>query len=63
MVVMQLKLLEIIILNRKFDPNQDWGNTEETLYLNSIPDFVDSINELRKEDKSKCSIYNKDEEW
>lgn len=41
----------------------DWRDIEETIYLNSIPGFVDSINEARKEDKSKCSIYNKDEKW
>ena len=37
----------------------DWRDIEETIYLNSIPGFIESINEARKEDKSKCSIYNK----
>lgn len=41
----------------------DWRNIEETIYLNSIPGFVDSIEEARKDDKNKCAIYNKDEEW
>lgn len=41
----------------------DWRDIEETIYLNSIPGLVDSINEARKEDKNKCQIYNKDEEW
>ena len=41
----------------------DWRDIEETIYLNSIPGFIESINEARKEDKSKCSTYNKGEEW
>ena len=41
----------------------DWRDIEETIFLNSIPGFVDSINKMRKEDKSKCSKYNKEEEW
>ena len=41
----------------------DWRDIEETIYLNSIPGFIESINEVRKEDKSKCSTYNKGEEW
>lgn len=41
----------------------DWRDIEETIYLNSIPGFVDSIEVARKDDKSKCTIYNKSEEW
>ena len=41
----------------------DWRDIEETIYLNSIPDFVDTIEDARKEDKTKCSVYNKGEEW
>ena len=41
----------------------DWHDIEETIFLNSIPGFVDSIMEARKEDKKKCSKYNKEEEW
>lgn len=41
----------------------DWKDIEETIFLNSIPGFVDSIEEARKEDKTKCSVYKKGEEW
>ena len=41
----------------------DWRDIEETIYLNSIPGFVDTIEDARKEDKTKCSVYNKGEEW
>ena len=41
----------------------DWRDIEETIYLNSIPGFVESINEAKKEDKSKCNVYKKGEEW
>lgn len=41
----------------------DWRDIEETIYLNSISGFVDTIEDTRKEEKSKCSIYNKGEEW
>lgn len=41
----------------------DWRDIEETIYLNSIPGFVDTIEDARTEDKTKCSIYNKGEEW
>ncbi len=41
----------------------DWQSIEETIYLNSIPGLVEAINEGRKEDKSKCTIYKKGEEW
>ena len=29
----------------------DWRDVEETIYLNSIPGLVESINDTRKEDK------------
>ena len=41
----------------------DWRDIEETIFLNSIPGLVESITEARKEDKKKCSKYNKEEEW
>lgn len=41
----------------------DWRDIEETIYLNSIPGFVDTIEDAHKEDKTKCSVYNKGEEW
>ncbi|MCL2342137.1 MAG: type II toxin-antitoxin system Phd/YefM family antitoxin [Firmicutes bacterium] len=41
----------------------DWHDIEETIFLNSIPGLVDSINKAHKEDRSKCSKYNKEEEW
>lgn len=41
----------------------DWRDIEETIYLNSIPGFVDSINDARKEDKNNCAVYKKGEKW
>ncbi len=41
----------------------DWRDIEETIYLNSIPGFVESINKSRKEDKSKAVKYKTGEEW
>lgn len=42
----------------------EWKNIEETLYLSSIPNMVDNINEIRKnEDWEKASEYNENEEW
>ncbi len=40
-----------------------WRDIEETIYLNSIPGYVYSVNEALKEDKSKCSVYKKGEKW
>lgn len=43
---------------------EEWKNIEETLYLSSIPDLVDNINHIRKnEDWNNAKEYNKDEEW
>ena len=41
----------------------DWRDIEETIYLNSIPGFVETINEAKKEYKSKCKVYQKGEQW
>ena len=41
----------------------DWRDIEETIYLNSIPGYVDSVNEALKEDRSKCTVYKKGEKW
>ena len=42
----------------------DWKSIEETLYLSSIPGYVENINEIRKnenwEEAEECNI---DEEW
>lgn len=43
---------------------EEWKNIEETLYLSSIPGFVDDINNIRKnEDWDKAKEFNSDEEW
>lgn len=43
---------------------EEWKNIEETLYLSSIPGFVDDINNIRKnEDWDKAKEFNPDEEW
>lgn len=41
----------------------DWRDIEETIYLNSIPGFVDSIEKAKKDNKEECSVYLKGEEW
>jgi len=42
----------------------EWKNIEETLYLSSIPGFVDNINDIRKnENWDEATTYDKDEEW
>ena len=42
----------------------EWKNIEETLFLSSIPGFVDNINNIRKnEDWESAKKYEKDEEW
>lgn len=41
----------------------EWKNIEETLYLSSIPDYVDTINEIRKNEVwEKAEEYKKNEE-
>ncbi len=42
----------------------EWKNIEETLFLSSIPGFIDNINDIRKnEDWNSAKEYKKDEEW
>lgn len=42
----------------------EWKNIEETLYLSSIPGYVDEINEIRKNEIwEDAEEYKKDEEW
>lgn len=58
----------INIVNSKGDDavlisGADWRDIEETIYLNSIPGYVDSALEALKEDRSKCSVYEKGEKW
>ncbi len=43
---------------------EEWKNIEETLYLSSIPGFVDNINNIRKNEKwESAKEFNPDEEW
>lgn len=54
----------INIVNSKGDDavlisGSDWRDIEETIYLNSIPGYVDSVNAALKEDRSKCNVYKK----
>ena len=58
----------INIVNSKGDDavlisGSDWRDIEETIYLNSIPGYVDSVKEALEEDISKCSVYKKGEKW
>ena len=42
----------------------EWKNIEETIFLSSIPNYVDNINEIRKnENWDEASEYRMDEEW
>lgn len=42
----------------------EWKNIEETLYLSSIPGFVENINDIQKnEDWTKAKEFNADEQW
>lgn len=43
---------------------EEWKNIEETLYLSSIPGYVDNINNIRKnEDWNNAEEYNVNGEW
>jgi len=43
---------------------EEWKNIEETLYLSSIPGFVDDINDIRKNEKwDSAKEFDPDEEW
>ena len=42
----------------------EWKNIEETLFLSSIPGYVDDINNIRKhENWESAKEFNSDEEW
>ena len=42
----------------------EWKNIEETLFLSSIPGYVDNINKIRENENWKSAKeYEKDEEW
>ncbi len=42
----------------------EWKNIEETLFLSSIPGYVNNINNIRKnENWESAKKYEKDEEW
>jgi len=43
---------------------EEWKNIEETLYLSSIPGYVDDINEIRNHEIwEEAEEYKVDEEW
>ena len=42
----------------------EWKNIEETLFLSSIPGYVENINNIKNsEDWDNDKEYKKDEEW
>ncbi len=42
----------------------EWKNIEETLFLSSIPGYVDNITSIKEnEDWESAKKYEKDEEW
>ncbi len=42
----------------------EWKNIEETLFLSSIPGYVDNILSIDKnEDWEKAPVFDSDEEW
>lgn len=59
----------ITIVNYKGDnavliSEDDWKNIEETLFLSSIPGYVDNILSIDKnEDWEKGQVYDHDDEW
>ena len=43
---------------------EEWKNIEETLYLSSIPGYLEDINNIRKnENWETAKEFNPDEEW
>ncbi len=59
----------ITIVNNKGEnavliSEEEWKNIEETLFLSSIPGFVDEVNNIRDtEDWEDAEVYKADEEW
>lgn len=59
----------ITIVNNRGDnavliSEDEWKNIEETLFLSSIPGFVNEVNRVSEnEDWSKGKVYDPDEEW
>lgn len=42
----------------------DWDNIQETLFLSSIPNYVETINKTREtEDWDNATEYDANEEW
>jgi len=42
----------------------EWKSIQETLYLSSIPGYIDRIKEIEKEENwESAEEYNPDEEW
>ena len=42
----------------------EWKNIEETLFLSTIPGYVENINNIRRtENWDKATEYKTDEEW
>ena len=42
----------------------EWKNIEETLFLSSIPGYVENINNIKNnENWNNAQEYKKDEEW
>ena len=43
---------------------EEWKNIEETLFLSSIPGYVENINNIKNnENWANAKEYSKDEEW
>ena len=43
---------------------EEWKNIEESLYLSSIPGFVDNINEIKNNEVwENAKEFSPDEEW
>ena len=59
----------ITIVNNRGDnavliSEEEWKNIEETLFLSSIPGFVNEVNEISEtEDWENAEVYKADEEW
>ena len=54
----------MIRYGKKIKENDENCDIEETLYLSSIPGYVDDINFIRSNEVwKKTEEYKKDEEW
>lgn len=42
---------------------QDWRDIQETLYLTSLPNFVEDVKKMKDSKKEEWKEYDDEEEW